>query len=259
MALPTFNSFSLNDDNFISERIVVKGYANREVIRGKINRREGVKLLATEFGEKEVTIEGMVLGSSAANLQSLLDDMKKALTAEEGNLIVELDRTFKATVTSLAIPDEHYNLTKAPFQITFMCSNPYAEGSLLTVTIPVISGIYTVSGLVNISGSLFARPTLVYTPPSNTGQTFIKSVDLAHISEGTTTTVSGFGNQSSLDYSNQITINLDDFTALEGTSAINVSGGFPRFQPGNNEFTYTASGRAFPGGSLTLSYKPRYL
>jgi hypothetical protein len=79
MALPTFNTFSFNDSNFITERVVFKGYAGREVIRAHIARREGIKVLNTEFGEKEISLEGVVIGSSASNLQLLLDNMKKSI------------------------------------------------------------------------------------------------------------------------------------------------------------------------------------
>lgn len=261
MALPTFNSFSLQDSNFITERIVFKGYAQRENVRAKVNRREGIKLLASEFGEKEVRIEGKLIASSASDLQSKLDGLKKALTVEEGSLIIEAGRTFLATVADLTIPDEHYNQTRAPYEITFILTNPFAEGDQLSVVQNVTSGIFTFSGLINISGTLFSRPSISYTPPSNTGSTYIRKIELYHIPTGQTTTVSGFGSGSNqgLSYQNALTINMDNFTSLEGASDIGNTGAFPRFDPGNNNYTLTATGAAFPGGTVTVSYKPRFL
>jgi len=261
LGLPTFNGFSLNDENFIAERITFKGYAAREVIRAKVNRREGIKILASEFGEKPISIEGNIVAPSAAALQTLLDNMKAALTEEEGALIIEADRTFTATVTELGIPDEHYNQSKAPFMVTFVCTNPFAEGTQLSVVQNVTSGSFTFSGLVNISGTLFARPTITYTPPSAVGNTFIRELDIHHVPTGQTITISGFGSGTlqGLGYQNAVTVNLDDFTSLEGTSSIGNSGAFPRFEPGSNSYTITASGRAFPGGTVTVTYKPRYL
>jgi len=259
MAVPTFNAFSLQDENFISERITFKGYADRGVIRGKINRREGVKLLATEFGEKEVTIEGRVIADSASDLQSLLDDFKKNLTIEEGDLVIETGRTFNATVTSLAIPDEHYNQSTAIFEVTFLCSEPYAVSSQVIGVIPVPSGVYTVSGTFTVSGTLFNRPIFVYSPPELTGNTLIRMMRLYHAETGQTVTISGFGAGSSLSYQNDVTINLDDFSALEGSSTVDIGGGFQKFEPGINNVTLTASGRAFPGGSLTVRHQPRWL
>lgn len=259
MGLPTFDSFSFNDDNWITERIVAKGYGDRELVRGKINRREGVKLLATEFGEKEVTLEGVVIANSASELQTLLDSMKSALTAEEGSLVLETGRTFGATAKDIEAPDEHYNQSMARWRVTFICSQPFSTGSALSATIPVNSGIYVISGLVTITGSLFARPTITYTPPTATGDTLIKRLDLYHQETGQTVTVSGFGAGTSLKYQNEVIINLDVFLALEGTTTIDTIGAFPRFEPGSNNFTLTASGRVFPGGSVTISYSPRYL
>lgn len=259
MANPTFEGFSLQDSNFITERVTFKGFAKRSTSFAQVNRREGKKLLGSDFSDKEINVAGVVIASTPSALQTLLDNMKRALTAEEGDLVVEDGRTFVATVTSLAIPDEHYNQTKAPFDITFTCSNPYAQGSLLTVTIPIVSGRFTVSGLVNISGTMFARPTLTYTPPSATGKTLIRRIDLYHTPTAQTVTVSGFGSGTSLNYQDAVSINLDTFNATEGGAAIDSSGAYPKFEPGTNNFTVTASGRAFPGGTLTLSYYPRYL
>lgn len=261
MAYPTFNGFSLQDGNFITERIVFKGYASRGVIRAKVNRREGVKLLATEFGEKEVTIAGVIVGSSASNLQTLLDNMKKSLTEEDGELVIEAGRTFHATVESLAVPDEHYNQSKAPFEASFVLSNPFAEGEQLTVVQNVASGSFTVSGLINISGSLFVRPTIIYTPPSVVGDTYIRRIDMYHVLTGQSIVISGFGSGQlqGLNYQNAVTVNLDNFTVLEGTDEMNTGGSFPKFEPGNNDYTLTASGRAFPGGTVSVIYKPRYL
>lgn len=259
MALPTFNGFSLQDGNWITERITFKGYASRDVITARINRREGIKLLATEFGSKEVTLDGRIISSGVANLQLLLDNAKTALTKEEGDLVIETGRTFTATVTEIQMPDQPENQSTNEYHITFTLSNPYAVGAVQTVGIPITSGVFTISGTITISGSLFARPTFTYTPPSNTGNTLIRRLDLYSVQTGQTTTISGFGSGTNLSYQNAVTINLDTFLALESSSLINMGGAFPRFEPGVNNFTLTASGRAFPGGTLSVSYQPRYL
>lgn len=259
MGLPTFNNFSLNDSNFIAERIYFKSYASRALPRANVNRREGIKLLGNEYGEKQIVIEGTLIASSAANLQSLLDSLKTSLTKEEGNLVIETNRTFKASVDTLDIPDEHYNQSTAPFKVTFIASNPFAEGTQQTAVSDVPSGIYSFSGMVTITGSIFARPTIIYTPPSNTGETFIKRLDLYHVATGQTITISGFGSGTSLNYPNAVTINLDTFASLEGTSPINNSGSFPKFDVGDNNYVLSTSGRAFPGGIISVVYSPRYL
>lgn len=259
MALPTFNSFAFNDSNFITERIIFKGYADRAVIRGQVNRREGIKLIGTEFGEKSIKLSGQVLASSATALQTLLDGMKQALTYEEGDLVIENGRTFKATVADVGIPDEHYNQTKAPWEVTFICTDPYAEGSSLSVVQPVTSGVFTFSGMVNISGSMFARPSIVYTPGTPVaGNTNIRTLSIYHVPTGQTVTISGFNNSSGLLYSQTVTMNYDTFLSLQGTADIDNSGAFSRWEPGVNQYTISVSGR-WPGGSVQLSYAPRYL
>lgn len=259
MALPTFNTFSLQDSNFIAERIIFKGYADRAVVRANINRREGIKLLATEFGEKKVTIEGRVIASSASDLQTKLDNLKKALTVEEGALVIESGRTFTATVESIAIPDEHYNQTTAPFEVTFICTNPYAVGDTITQSYPVTSGVFTISGSIFISGTLFGRPSITYTPAgAAAGNTNINSLSYYHGPTGQTVTISGFGSGLGLDYASVVTLDYDTFLGTEATAEIDSSGAFSRWEPGTNSFTVSANG-AFPGGTIALSYQPRYL
>lgn len=255
----TFNNFDLQDSNFITERVTFKGFANRAVIRANINRREGVKLLATEFGEKIIEVEGVIVAASASDLQTKIDNMKASLQAEEADLVVETGRTWTATVLNLAIPDEHYNLSRAPFMASFLCSNPFSEGVVLQGITPVLSGIFTFSGQITITGSFFNRPSIIYTPPSATGKTLIRSLTVTHVPTGQSVTVSGFGSNTSLGYQDSVTINYDELTALEGSDSINTSGAFSRWEPGVNQFTITASGRAFPGGSVTVSYNPRYI
>ena len=258
--LPTFNSFSLNDNGFITERIVFKGFAQRANVRAKLNRREGIKLLATEFGEKEITVQGVVIQDTATELQTSLDLLKKNLVTEEGSLVVELGRTYRATASNLVIPDEHYNQSKTNFEVTFVCSDPFATGPLLTVVKPVLSGITNFSGYVNISGTFFVRPTVVYTAPvgDGVGKTRINKLTLSHTPTGQEITVSGFGSGTNLTYNNTVSLNFDTFATLEGSSAKNNGGSFARWEPGENNYIVTFSG-VTPGGTITLSYQPRYL
>ena len=209
MANPTFNGFSLQDDNFIAERVTFKGYGDRAMIRANVGRREGIKVLNTEFGEKEIVVEGNIIAASASELQSLLDNMKKSLTGEEASLVIEAGRTFKATVKNTSVPDEHYSQSKAPFSVTFICTDPFAEGAQLTAVTDVLSGIFTLSGLINISGTLFSRPTLTYTPGApSSGETLITKLTLTHIASGQTITISGFGGGTNLSYTDPVTINF---------------------------------------------------
>lgn len=257
MANPTFNNFSLNDNTFITERVTFKGFADRAVVRANLARREGIKLLNTEFGEKEITVDGVVITSDATTLQSKLDGMKKALTQEEGNLIIEEGRTWKATVVNAVIPDEHYSLSKAPFKVVFVCSNPFAEGSLQTAIQNIPSGFYTYSGSINISGTLFSRPTVTFIPPNTTGETNINKYGLKHTPSGQEITISGFGT-GGLDYDSSIAINMDSLSAVVGGSTSDITGAFPRWEPGTNNFTVTVSGYHV-GGTIKIEYKPRYL
>ncbi len=258
MAIPTFNSFSFNDGNFITERITFRGFGTRNVIKNPINRREGIKLNATEFSDKQVVLEGWVVADSPTSLQTLLDNMKASLTYEEGSLIVETGRTFRATTSDLDIPDEHFNQSKVSFVATFVCSDPFSTGSAQTVIQTFPSGITNLSGFVNISGSFFVRPTLVITPPAGVGHTNIRRIVVTHVPTGQTVTISGFGNGTDLAYGSTVTVNFDNFITTENSTVKSNAGSFARWQPSSNNYLVTVSGN-WVGGSVSLSYSPRYL
>lgn len=258
--LPTFGTFSFNENGFITEKIEFRQFAQRATIRAKIARREGIKVLSTEFGEKQITIIGFVTASSPAQLQSMLDDLKNLIQAEEGSLVVENGRTYRATVTNLVIPDEHYNQSKANFEVSFVTSDPFASGALLTVIQNVPSGTTTFSGYVSISGTFFVRPTIIYRPPDGdgSGRTGISKLVLVHEPTGQELTVSGFGNGVSLVYGVDISLNFDNFTSLEGATVKNNSGSFARWNTGDNNYFVQFTGPTV-GGTIELSYQPRYL
>lgn len=258
MQLPTFNTFSFNENGFITEKITHKGYADRSVTKSKINRREGIKLLGTEYGEKQITLAGVVIKSSVSELQTSLDTMKKALVTEEGSLSVEQGRTFRATVESILIPDEHYNQSKSNWEVTFVSSDPFSTGSLLTATTTIPSGTTTFSGYVNVSGTFFNRPLIVYESPDGSGQTNVRGITISHQATGQSVTVSGFGNGLGLNYGVDVTVDYSNLIAYEGSSAKNNGGAFSRWEAGDNYYTVTFSGGRV-GGKINVTYQPRYL
>lgn len=258
---PSFNGFSFNDSNWITERITFKGFANRDLQTQPIARREGIKVLGDQFREKEITLEGKVIAIDSGTLQTLLDNAKQYLVSEEGTLIIEVGRQYVATPSKVEIPDQPYNQTMAPYTITFICSNPYATSAQQSAIIPVVSGQFTVSGTTTISGTIFNRIKLIYTPPFGVaaGNTSIQSITVYHVPTGQSVTVSGFGGGTNLNYNSSVTIDMDLFQTLDGVTGLNNTGSFPKWQPGTNAFTITSSPAAFPGGTLTVQYTPRYI
>lgn len=258
---PSFNGFSLQDSNWITETIEFKGFAKRDFVQQPIIRREGNKVLGTQFREKSITLTGHVVAADSGTLQTLMDNMKQNLSLQEGVLIIEVGRQYVATAQDIKVPDQPYNQTIAPWEITFTTDDPFATATAaLTVVINVPSGVFIVSGLMTISGSFYNRPTITYTPPNppSAGDTLIKSMTVYHVPTAQSVTVSGLGNGTDLQYNSSVTVNMDTFQTLDGTLALNNSGSFPIWQPGVNAFTVSCD-RGFPGGQIAVTYTPRYL
>lgn len=259
MAYPEFEGFSLQDDNYITREMEYRNTPVRSLDREKISRRPGVKLLANEFGERSVRINGYILGSSASDLQDKIDDLHDNITRQnEGSLYVTADRYATATVVSVGIADPHYAQDFVPFEIEFLLADPFFYTSSHNVTWTVVSGTDSTTKTVTISGTVFAEPTLTYYSPDASGQTTTSGIIVEYETTSETVTWSGTGATASLAYGDDVTFDYANHLILEATDSVDVEGVFSRWEPGSTQFTVTFSGTC-QGGSLGLDYQPRYL
>jgi len=174
MAYPTFGGFSLQDDNYITTEIEYRTWPTRNTKTDKIAYRPGAKLLDTEFGEKRIILRGFIKGSSESDLQSKMDDFHQNVSEKSQSLIIESGRTFTATASMVSISDPHYAVDIVPFELEFICADPFAYGSSRTVTMTVTSGVGSEDYTVTVSGSVFAEPSITYATVSGvSGSTFI--------------------------------------------------------------------------------------
>lgn len=259
MAYPTFDGFSLQDDNYILSDITYRSIPSRSVDTSKTSRKPGVKVLSHDFGERRVRMSGHIVADSASELQTLIDELHTNVTRKnEGLLMVEADRSSTALVTSLSIADPHYAQDMVPFDIEFLLPDPFFYGSGHTVTYPVTSGSSSLSATIMISGSVFAEPSITYFSPAGSGQTTTSGIKITYSPAGEYITWSGTGATTTLAYSDGVIFDYANQLITETNIAVDVEGVFSRWEPGSTSFVVTFSGTT-QGGSLQFSYQPRYL
>jgi len=256
----SFNSFSLQDNNYITSTVKYRSSPSRDIVTEKIARKPGVKLLATEFGPREISIDGYIIGSDSSNLVTLIDNLNSNVTRDTlGTLIVESGKEIQALVSNLDIPDPHYTQSMVPFAIKFLAPDPFFYGNQQTVSLTVTSGSTqprTQSVSLTISGTVFAEPTISYTAPGSSGYTTTSGIIIEYESTGETTTWSG--GDIGLAYGQFVTFDYGNSILLEGSTELEAAGVFPRWEPGATAFTVTYSG-GVQGGTLAFVYRPRYL
>lgn len=256
---PIFEGFSLQDSNYISSTITYRNIPSRSLSSEKIARKPGVKLLSTDFGSKDVSISGYILGSSASDLQTKIDSFHSNVTRKNaGTLYVDTDRYGTATVKSVAIGDPHYAQDMVPVDIEFLMADPFFRSSQQSVTIAIAAGTATSSETITISGSVFAEPSIIYRAPAGAGQTTTSGVKIEYQGTGETVTWSGTGATTTLAYGSSVTFDYAVHTILEDTTEVDLEGYFSRWEPGVQNFIVTFSGTA-AGGQLEFNYDPRYL
>lgn len=262
MSYPRFDGFVLQDDNYVTSEIEYRTSPNRSLEYERLGRRPGVKLFSHEFAERKVKLSGFILADDATDLQSKIDDLHRNVTRkDEGALYITSSRSATATVTSVGIADPHYAQDFVPFEVEFLLADPFFYGSSQTVNIPVTSGTVTTNHTITISGSVFAMPTLTYSAPTGVGMDFTTTsgIIVTYTNTGETLTWSGSNvSNPSLAYGGSVSFDYNNHRILEDTSEVNNKGVFSRWEPETVSFGVTFSGTAL-GGSLSMSYVPRYL
>src|SRR3990167_8492516 len=238
MANPTFDSFSLQDSNYITESIEYRTIPSREITLESIARKPGKKFLAEEFGERRIRLTGFILGSSASDLIDKIDNLHTNVTRKKiGTLSIDTNRDIQALVASVAIAEPHYSQTMVPMSLEFVAAEPFYQGAQRVAVTAIAEGTASATITTTISGSVFTEPIITYTPKGGGSNTNIYRIDISYDQTGEEVTWSGgnhpLSNADSVafDYSNQI--------ITEGNSEIEASGVFARFEPGSTNLTVT--------------------
>lgn len=252
--MATVNGLNISDNvNYISTEITYRDMPDRDMQTANISRRPGIKLLNAEWTKKEITIKGHVFSTTASGLRGLVDIMQQNFAVKSLALAVDTDRSYVATLNSLKVPNQFYNVTYVPYEASFLCADPFSYGSQLTVSGTTISGTLTYSGTITISGTVFAEPTLTINPTgANAGNSGITQLQITYTSAGETVTISG-----TINYLSNISLNYANFTVTNSGVNSDFSGIFSRWEPGVSEFTITVGG-VRQGYNWMISYQPRY-
>lgn len=260
MAHPTFNGFSLQDDNYITSRVEHHTAPSRDFRLAKITAQPGSLQLGEEFNEKRIKVSGHILGDDATDLRSKIDDLNKNVVREVAKtLTIDNNRSYTATCSQSVISDPSYSADYVPFELEFLCTNPFAYGDAQTVNWTVTSGTTSTTKSVTISGSVFAEPTLTFTSTGTSGITTTSGVRVDHTNSGTYTTWSGSVTNPRLSYGDFVAFNYQNQTVTTSGVTHDYSGNMlARWEPESNGFTVTFSGTT-QGGTLSLTYQPRYI
>lgn len=260
ISAPSFDSFSLQDSNYITAEVEYRTIPIRNIQMEWIARKPGKKYLSTEFGERHIRMKGWIIGSDSSNLVTLIDNLHTNITRKKiGTLAIDSNRDIQAVVASVTVAEPHYSQSMVPMELEFIAAEAFWRGTQQTISLTVTSGTgepHTMSVTTTVSGSVFAEPSITYTAPGSTGNTTLSGIMVNYQATGETVTWSG--GASTLAYGSQVKFDYENQIILQNTTEIVATGVFSRWEPGSTNFVVTFSGQA-QGGTLDFVYRPRYL
>jgi len=264
----SLNSLDMQSASIITSKFVHEGMSIDQA-KMKIPHRSGEKITSYTYASRPIQLEGVLIGTSAADLDSKVDAFKLALI---GAMAVNLDygynggtRRYVVNVTQVAIAREAYNINSVPFVVECEAINPpfgmdtsVSQGYALA---PVTGGSYDAgvggyvkTNSVTILGTANAQPQIKLTLDTKgtfSGFTFTN----------TTTNQSITVSPAVITAGDVFIVDCKNFTVTQnGVVILTYTGIFPDFQPGANAFiltTYEASHAS--SVDLEINYTKYYL
>lgn len=247
----TYNSFSLQDDNWRTKDIIYRNYPSRTLDLEPLARRDGFRLVNSYYTTKEIRISGSVTADTEAALRALVDNMKKALNETEQTLAIDdggSNVQWTCSVSSIDVPEEHYHITRVPYSISFRCQ-PFGTAAASTTNTNSITNTASETSSIVVVGSAAPRPVITWTV-SGSPSSAITAIQFVNNTTGDTFAVSGLVLSGNGDYLELDTENMTvAYNTGSGEVTVDFTGVIPTFVTSTNSYTTTMTGG---GASKTL-------
>lgn len=248
-----FDNVDLNASPYTVIEIPHESVAQRDVFLYELARERGAVIVSSEYRSKQFVIEGLIKGSSMADLDSNIDEFKELVSRPAKNLDIDYGGGTRRYKNCFAIGHGILrggrDITRAKYQITLVVPDGVGYNSALTTVTNNNITDASYAGSITIAGTAKAKPVFTITIDAKTGtlnavslQAGNLKVELAQVLVATDIVV--------IDTeSKKVTLNgvEKDYT-----------GQFPEFGPGVNPFTLVMNGTTRQY-DLVTTYYPAYL
>lgn len=124
-----FNWFWLQNENFITTKVNVWNMPNINLLTFTNPKSDWWWLLDRFYKERTITVEWHILWSSLEDTQSLIDSLKKALSAKQWYLDFKVWDVYRRILCTLTNSDiinrESYDIEHAKYTLTFRAERPF--------------------------------------------------------------------------------------------------------------------------------------
>lgn len=208
------------------------------------------------FPLKKITIEGTIVGSTNANLDSRIDTFKSYFGGKNKNLDITYGsgtRRYIATSNAVSVQRQQKALF-ATFAVEFICTQPFGRDtsttSALSATGRTLSGYTDSYSFVGSAPLQLPLITITYSAVSG-GASYVSFGNNAN-GQGITITDQTWVAADVLE------IDVANRTVKKNGVEIDFLGAFPEFAPGAQNFSYS-DGFTTRTFDITVTYYPMYM
>jgi len=232
---------------------------DREIVTLPITRQNGSVKISSRYGDKTITLEGIITGSSSADVESKIDIFKELFSRQDKNLDIDWNggtRRYVATCIRHNFDRDHYNISYVPWTAEFLV--PLGIGTDISATslydTASITADTTTIATLTFAGSAQPKPVITI-DLTTVGSAQV--VQLINNDTGQFIKIDGpFSN------ADQIIVDCNALTVKKNGTAIVFRGSLPVFIIGANSFSMTIIGSGstldqsqyFDDGSRSVNY-----
>jgi len=128
-----FNGYGLQNSEIVSKELDESSGAKRNIRRKQNPREDGQQIETDFFPQRNILIDGAIFKSTSALLEAEIDRMKKYLSLQNGLLEITKDGVKRVYTASVSNFDSLFSrrtggdVTRAPFMINFLCTEPFGK------------------------------------------------------------------------------------------------------------------------------------
>lgn len=253
-----FNAYLLQDANFRTRIIQHTSTPRRNLQLESRARDDGFTIVNAKYTTKTIEVEGRISAADRASLVAKIDQLKLNLNGVSGNLDIDYGndtRRYFATVQSIDIQEDFYNISVVPYVITFQCADPFGY--------PTTSGNISQSNIttalkdivVSVSGSINSDPVLQLTIQSGTSN--MSLVTFSNETTGEFIVVSKPG-AAAFTQGDVLIVNCAAKQVQINGSGLDYTGRFPTMNPPTAQLRVAIQATAVKY-DLIMRYLPAYL
>jgi len=249
----SFNGYGLQNSNIITSDIDIEPI-QRDFRAVPVPNGHGEILNSDYWRVKQITISGVLIHDTRAELEELIFQFKKELSKQSKNFDRVMGngtkRRYICTPTRIDVDaSEHYAITRATFSVAFTVLVPFGQATAYTAFQYSVTDLIKKEILENNGNApgfpvwvLVVNTATAITAINITNETTDEEIEITH----------------AIVAADVLIFDSDEQTVTLNGTEIDFDGQFPILNPDSNSYKITATGTAIDY-ELTAKVLPRYL